>query len=87
MRLVNANNIIPVQFWGKSVALTVTIAQVEEWIENSPAVDAVEVVRCRDCDHTDLPIDEEDEHDYWCMTHGSYVYEDDFCSYGERRTE
>ena len=47
----------------------------------------VSVVRCRDCDNTDIPIDEEDEHDYWCMKHGSYVCEDDFCSYGERRND
>ena len=49
-----------------------------EIIENAPAADVVEVVRCKDCKH-------------WCepacqikvSQHG--LYSDDFCSYGERK--
>ena len=50
-------------------------------------VDAVEVVRCRDCKH--LVLTAEGEHnpcdcvcDYW-MTDG--LNDNDFCSYGERK--
>lgn len=66
-------------------------------IATAPAVDAVEVVRCKDCDNWDL------EHKAGRESLGNLVcpcsewsnYEDghsrftrpnDFCSYGERRT-
>lgn len=56
-------------------------------IRKRPAVDAVEVVRCRDCKH--LVLTAEGEHnpcdcvcDYW-MTDG--LNDNDFCSYGERK--
>lgn len=48
---------------------------------------ATGIVRCKDCQYTDEPIYEEDEHDYWCRENSIYVYENDFCSYGERRNE
>ena len=46
-----------------------------------------ELVRCKDCHYTDEPIYEKDEHDYWCREHSLYVYEDDYCSYGERKSD
>ena len=54
-------------------------------IESAPTVDAVEVVRCRECvgrpfweeEHNGVPV---------CLLSGLYVRsEDDFCSYGERK--
>ena len=56
-------------------------------IAESPAVDAVEVVRCKDC------IFREEPHIYgrsvigelWCRVIGVPMNLDDFCSYGERR--
>lgn len=55
-------------------------------IDDAPTVDAVEVVRCRDCKH--LVLTAEGEHnpcdcvcDYW-QTDG--LNDNDFCSYGER---
>jgi hypothetical protein len=65
----------------------------EDDIENAPAVDAVEVVRCKDCKMcmlwrkpTDTVIGEcrirkmNSEDEEFCM-----VGADDFCSYGERK--
>lgn len=51
-------------------------------LEKAPAVDAVEVVRCRDCKHY-----KPDEYECGCDFAGGlpYVKADDFCSYGERR--
>ena len=54
-------------------------------IKNAPTVDAVEVVRCRDCKHWHketlfcdyMPYGEAQERVNW--------YADDFCSYGERK--
>lgn len=53
----------------------------------TPAVDAVEVVRCRECKHWNedalacdtLPWVNSSEHANW--------YAEDFCSYGERRED
>ena len=55
----------------------------------------VEVVRCKDCKHSkDKPIIgrlEEGEQTalLYCtmFVNGQHIYGDDFCSYGERRTE
>ena len=59
-----------------------------EHIKNAPTVDAVEVVRCSECKHF-CPYEGE-EHKGDCaelVGLESCVYEDDFCSYGERRSE
>ena len=55
-------------------------------VDNAPTVDAVEVVRCRDCKHCTEAFDGNP-----CCgrfrTSFPYVREGDFCSYGQRRTE
>jgi hypothetical protein len=68
---------------------------VMEWVDELPAVDAVEVVRCKECKHG---VWNEDEEMYQCvegadydpelaMYHGFICYEeaDFFCKRGERR--
>lgn len=67
----------------------------DEWclkvsdIENAPTVDAVEVVRCKDCKHCCLDLSGRENH--LCMRKevGFVVRRkaNDFCSYGERRTD
>ena len=51
----------------------------------TPTIDAVPVVRCKDCGWRSLDCIEQD---YYC-THAAGMYgfvsEEDFCSYGERR--
>jgi len=54
-------------------------------IEAAPAVDAVEVVRCKDCIHYEKYPDYANE--CWNDAGMLNVYDDCFCSYGERRTE
>ena len=53
-------------------------------IDSIQGVDAVEVVRCKDCKHWD-----EIKHGYgWCCldkTQHKYAKEEEFCSFGERR--
>ena len=56
-------------------------SEIDEVIETAPTVDAVEVVRCKDCKHWTMG---------YCNHFAYYDYEpttneDDFCSYGERR--
>lgn len=48
----------------------------ESDIDNAPTIDVVEVVRCEDCLFF--------EH-YWCALHENTMYDNDFCSYGERK--
>lgn len=57
-------------------------------IMEEPAVDAVEVVRCKDCEHF---YDSNINPNHRCKRGGSQVWdveftENDFCSYGKRRT-
>jgi hypothetical protein len=55
-----------------------------EAIKNAPTVDAVEVVRCKDC----VDYNKADRYQYaHCRLCGSQREEDDFCSYGERRKQ
>ena len=51
-------------------------------IDTIPRVDAVEVVRCRDCIMKDPP---EAYGDLQCHILGIPMKDDDFCSYGERK--
>ena len=59
-------------------------------IDEQPTIDAVPVVRCRECKHFNL-ITRECENELLSTDHeggASYslnFYDDDFCSYGERR--
>ncbi len=62
-----------------------TDEEIEWTLDQLPKVDAVEVVRCKDCKHYNedaldcnlLPWVDSSEHENW--------YADDFCSYGERK--
>lgn len=66
---------------------------IEDCIDNAPAVDAVEVVRCKDCkSHRELNRKDWLEGGFaegvlWCMNQSDGVWPDDFCSYGKRREE
>lgn len=48
-------------------------------IDALPTIDAVEVVRCKDCKFT------EPKHTWYCVKRQNVVNGDDFCSWGERR--
>lgn len=61
---------------------------IEELLDKCPAVDGHEVVKCKDCKHY-RPYEGE-EHKGDCIELvglESCVYQDDFCSYGERRDD
>ena len=49
-----------------------------------PAVDAVEVVRCRDCVKGYIDLTFRDDKT-WCVKFGKDMDLDGFCSYGERK--
>ena len=75
-----------------------TRQDIEEWLNFAPIIDAVPVVRCRDCKHSDAECHKDGLR--YCMrgiraddyNETGYVYplevvirDDDFCSYGERK--
>ena len=47
-------------------------------INEAPTIDAVEVVRCKDCKYWDGEF---------CEMNETYCEDTDFCSYGERRVK
>lgn len=55
-------------------------------LEEVPSIDAVEVVRCKDCKYFDSGTDEDGKLFFKCL---GWVYggtsEDDFCSHGDRK--
>ena len=58
---------------------------VKAWLDDAPTVDAVEVVRCKDCKHW-LERDAYGMGTYHqCWITGHIPNKDHFCSYGERR--
>lgn len=65
--------------------MRVPAVRVED-IEELSAVDAVEVVRCKDCDYWGLGICNLFSEEPDCMYSGHYVHTDPeaFCSYGEK---
>lgn len=78
MRLIDADKLLEV-LNKKSVPFN---ASVNDAILTAPTVDAVEVVRCKDCKHFVKATD-------WfaCKKWYMDIREDDYCSYGERKEE
>lgn len=82
-RLIDADKLERQEYWGNDRCFDYVDA---EDIDNAPTVDAVEVVRCKDCKHYDLGV---------CLkiySNGNAHPEawqprrpEDFCSYGERK--
>lgn len=71
MRLIDAGKLERQEYWGNERCFDYVYA---EDIDNAPTVDAVPVVRCKDCRKFKT---------YSCrMVASGY---DDFCSYGERK--
>nr|DAJ15373.1 MAG TPA: hypothetical protein [Siphoviridae sp. ctqcj14] len=71
MRLIDADKLEKQEYWGNERCFDYVDA---EDIDNAPTVDAVEVVRCKNCRKFKT---------YGCrMVASGY---DDFCSYGERK--
>ena len=52
--------------------------RIERMIESAPTVDAVEVVRCKDCEFKDGDV---------CDYSAVYVHPNGFCNWGKRRND
>lgn len=84
-RLIDANAFL--EHWNKEYRHQYANDMFKIAIANFPTVDAVEVVRCKDCKHCRLASWGE----RYCIrdkfVEWGELKEDDFCSFGERRTE
>ena len=61
--------------------------EVEQAIVDAPAVDAVKVVRCGECQRWACFASVSDYPNGYCSAHAINMKRFDFCSYGERRPE
>lgn len=81
MRLIDADKFI-------LALMDASLSSVDEdtildLVDSIPTVDAVPVVRCKDCKHYALWADGRAM--FHCDKHDCTMYDDDFCSYGERK--
>ena len=53
-------------------------------IANAPTVDAVPVVRCKDCKWFEP---EDEDGDCWCYYDSDITFRDGYCSWGKRRKD
>ena len=60
------------------------LKMVVDWLNEAPTVDAVEVVRCKDCIKTES---HGADHEVFCTLIGAYMGNNDYCSYGERKAD
>lgn len=73
---------------GQERHIIAAIATLSEMIDDAPTVDAVRVVRCKDCRFSDWYTAVNGKRYCYCMETGaSGRGENDFCSYGERSGE
>ena len=82
MRLIDADEM---QEELKDMDFVLVNHNVEDWIDEQPTVDAVEVVRCRDCLWANTNLFAKELGIVYCNNYGKRKKQDDFCSEGERR--
>lgn len=65
-----------------------TKAELLEMISKQETIDAVQVVRCKDCKYGDWYTTVEGKRFCYCTVHESSAHTvEDFCSYGEREAD
>ena len=90
-RLIDADKLktaIRAESWVQERKVQIALDFIDIIISEQPTVDALEVVRCRDCKHWDSET-------WFCDIHSAFGHydldwnmfsEEDFCSCGERRS-
>ena len=87
MRLIDADALDVLTIIGGRMDGKVKFAKaVNEMIQNAPTVDAVPVIRCKDCKHSEPWYADKRRCFLWSDA-GIDVFEDGFCNYAERKEE
>ena len=91
MRLIDADALIAKNNLAPRIAargnakpmISAVLSSVYFMVMGAPTIDAVEVVRCKDCIYFDNPF----ENGQWFCQRGRarHMKSNDFCSYGERK--
>ena len=85
MRLIDADKFEAYSYTHTSLDFDAGVLSVLEKLDAAPTVDAVEVVRCKDCEHSYESIG------YFICSHGvcceCIVQPDFYCAEGKRRDE
>lgn len=92
MRLIDADALIPIMKYTTTdneigvFPIRIGFDAIMGVIDEAPTIDAVEVVRCKDCCHR---VHDEERGLYYCeMYYGQGdVSDKNFCQWGERREE
>lgn len=81
--------LIPLEqkYAGAYADLGAAVGCIVQQIDRFPAVDAVIVTRCKDCDAWKRNVGIVDSPNGHCFEHDIDTNGQDFCSYGERREE
>ena len=76
-----------VLFLGRNGGKTMAMVQsaLKRMIDDAPTIDAVPVVRCKDCKWAEYGKDYEPYCNHWKSGLYANIKDDDFCSYGERK--
>ena len=90
MRLIDADALVDVLIkshnyhanTGREAALLARDTQI---VFDAPTIDAVPVVRCKDCKHCIWFEEYAGSYYPFCTTYAGHIGENDFCSYGERK--
>lgn len=94
MRLIDANDFIEKMHelyeqakWGKR-EIHFSLADLECNVDMMPTIDAVPVIRCKDCKYASMTYDDECKYcDIWFPDEAIYLDGDNFCSAAERKEE
>ena len=90
MRLIDVDALVKVKFHGyPEIEITPSDVNAEAYkrgwndaidaiIESAPSIDAVPVVRCKNCEHRD-------RHGHRCKVWNHGINVEDFCSHAERK--
>lgn len=89
MRLIDADELMKrIDDSARNDGLNLTdYRKIIRWVAKAPIIDAVEVVRCKECKHWGTGYGGETEHVKVCEFANYMVGENGYCVYGERRDE
>ena len=88
MRLIDANALEKTMYSVADLSCSenIHVDVIADIIGNAPTVDAVEVVRCKDCKYSNMTVNGECKYcDIWFPDEAEYMDGDYYCASGERK--